>query len=107
MRDLFFPPQPVVPPVVAAAHDVAGKRSGGGSADGIATAVREPPRLIGIVIRRRRGEAYFLDGDRAYTVHEGDSLTEHYRVERIEAKKVSLRDLDTGRTRTIDWSGDE
>lgn len=69
--------------------------------------IHQPPRLIGIVIKVKSKEAFFVEGERGYMVREGGVLTERYRIERIEPNSVRLRDIATGLSRTIDWAGDE
>lgn len=108
LRDLFFPPVTEVPKKSATESTPRisdpNKTTG---ADGIKTAIRQPPQLLGIVIKPKSREAYFKEGERSFTVHEGNTLTERYRVQRIEEKKVKLLDVSTGLARVIDWSGNE
>lgn len=72
--------------------------------DDAATHVDEPPQLIGIAIRGSTREAFFVNGEKSYVVREGRALTERYQIERIEARRVRLRDRATGLVRTIDWA---
>lgn len=107
LRDLFYPPsgrsrtagEERVESTLFAREPVA--------AEAPEIVIHAPPKLVGVAIKSTGREAYFLKDDKAYTVREGGRLTERYSVERIEPKRIRLRDSATGLSRMIDWDGNE
>lgn len=53
---------------------------------------------------RRRG--FFLEGDNTLIKAEGEMLTSHYRIVKLEAGSVTVEDIDSKRTRTLQMSED-
>jgi len=61
---------------------------------------RQPPRLVGIAIRRNIARAFFVDGKEILIAAPGDRVR-GYRISRIEEKQVHVYDLRNGLKRTI------
>ena len=62
-------------------------------------------KLMGVVFRGGKGQAYFVKGEQAYLVSEGDMISERFKVETIAADSVKLKDPKTSVAGTIPVSG--
>lgn len=60
----------------------------------------QPPRLVGIAIRRGIGRAVFVDGEKVLIASAGDRI-KGYRISRIRERQVDVKDLRNGLKRTI------
>lgn len=49
-------------------------------------------KLVGVVFRGGKGQAYVVKGDQAYLVHAGEKVGERFRVEAIAADGIQLID---------------
>lgn len=60
----------------------------------------QPPRLVGIAIRRGIARAVFVDGEKVLIASPGDRI-KGYRINRIRERQVDVQDLRNGLKRTI------
>lgn len=64
-------------------------------------------RLVGIVFREGRGQAYLVRSDEVFLVAAGDRLGERFRVEKISSDHVELRDPDTQVSGRVSVNGEQ
>jgi hypothetical protein len=62
-------------------------------------------KLVGVVFRGERGQAYLTRGDQAYMVFAGGKVGERFTVETIATDTVQLKDAKTNVTGRIPISG--
>ena len=62
-------------------------------------------KLVGVVFRGERGQAYLTKGDQAYMVFAGGKVGERFTVETIATDTVQLKDVKTNVTGRILISG--
>ncbi|MFL6622144.1 MAG: hypothetical protein ACJ8NR_05955 [Sulfurifustis sp.] len=62
-------------------------------------------KLVGIVFRAEKGEAFLVKGDQAFIVHRGDKVGERFAVESVSADAVLLKDPATQVSGKITVSG--
>ena len=62
-------------------------------------------KLVGVVFRGERGQAYLTRGDQAYMVFAGGKVGERFTVESIATDTVQLKDAKTNVTGRIPISG--
>lgn len=62
-------------------------------------------KLVGVVFRGERGQAYLTHGDQAYMVFAGGKVGERFTVETIASDSVQLKDPKTNVTGRIPMSG--
>jgi hypothetical protein len=62
-------------------------------------------KLVGVVFRGERGQAYLTKGDQAYMVFPGGKVGERFTVESIATDTVQLKDAKTNVTGRIPISG--
>lgn len=62
-------------------------------------------KLVGIVFRAEKGEAFLVKGDQAFVVHRGDKVGERFAVESVGADAVTLKDPVTQVSEKITVSG--
>jgi hypothetical protein len=62
-------------------------------------------KLVGVVFRGGKGQAYFVKGEQAYLASEGDMIGERFKVETIAADSVKLNDPKTNVAGTMPVSG--
>lgn len=65
-----------------------------------ATKAWQPPRLVGIAIRRGIARAVFVDGEKVLIASPGDRI-KGYRISRIRERQVDVQDLRNGLKKTI------
>jgi pyruvate/2-oxoglutarate dehydrogenase complex dihydrolipoamide acyltransferase (E2) component len=99
-RDLFrpkLPPPPPAPKVVAAPPPEPAPAGPPPKTpeELAAEAARDELRqlkLVGVVFRGGKGQAYVVKGDQAYLVHAGERVGERFRVEAIAPEGIQLLD---------------
>lgn len=62
-------------------------------------------RLIGVVFRGNKGQAYFVKGDQTYMVQTGEKVGDRFLVEGIRPESVQLKDPATQVSGQIQVSG--
>ena len=62
-------------------------------------------KLMGVVFRGGKGQAYFVKGEQTYLVSEGDVIDQRFKVETIAADSVKLKDPKTSVAGTVPVSG--
>jgi hypothetical protein len=62
-------------------------------------------KLVGVVFRRDKGQAFLVRGEQLYMVHAGEKIGERFRVEAIRADSVQLIDPATHVNGQIPVSG--
>ncbi len=62
-------------------------------------------KLVGVVFRRDKGQAFLVKGEQLYMVHAGEKVGERFRVEAIRADGVQLNDPATRVNGQIPVSG--
>lgn len=62
-------------------------------------------KLVGVVFRRDRGQAFMTKGDQVYLVYPGDKVGDRFTVETVATDAVQLKDSKTNVTGRISISG--
>jgi hypothetical protein len=62
-------------------------------------------KLVGVVFRRDKGQAFLVKGEQLYMVHTGEKVGERFQVEAIRADSVQLKDPATRVNGQIPVSG--
>jgi hypothetical protein len=62
-------------------------------------------RLVGVVFRGEKGQAFLVKGDQAYMVQTGGKVGERFQVESIRPDSIQLKDPATRITGSIPVSG--
>ena len=62
-------------------------------------------RLVGVVFRGERGQAFLVKGDQVYMVQSGGKVGERFQVESIRPDSIQLKDPATRVTGSIPVSG--
>jgi hypothetical protein len=62
-------------------------------------------KLIGVVFRGDKGEAFLVKGDQTYLVHMGEKVGERFVVQSVSTESVTLKDPRTNVTGQIPVSG--
>ena len=113
-RDLFrmrLPPPPPAPPVMPVAVKVEEPPPGPPPktaeevAEEAARAEFGQLRLVGVVFRVERGQAFLVKGDQLYMVQTGGKVGDRFQVESIRPDSIQLKDPATRVTGSIPVSG--
>lgn len=64
-------------------------------------------KLVGVVFREGKGEAFLVKGASQYTVSKGDRLENRFLVDQVDTDTVTLRDTKGGQTGILELSGDQ
>ena len=62
-------------------------------------------RLEGVIFRGEKGQAFLRRSDEIYTVSDGDEVAGLYRVEKITADSVALKEIATGKVQMFEVTG--
>jgi hypothetical protein len=110
-RNLFQPRRPPLPPppvkMVEAPPPPPGPppKTPEQLAEEAARAELKQIKLVGVVFRRDKGQAFLVKGEQLYMVHAGEKVGERFRVEAIRADSVQLNDPATHVNGQIPVSG--
>lgn len=106
-RDLFHPKVEVVkkPVAVAAKPPEPPAKTPEELAQESARAELAQYKLVGVVFRNGKGQAFIVRGDQVYLVLPGEKVGERFTVEKIAADDVELRDPATNVSGKIPVSG--
>ena len=61
--------------------------------------------MEGVIFRGEKGQAFFRRSDEIYTVSDGDEVAGLYRVEKITADSVALKEIATGKVQMFEVTG--
>lgn len=106
-RDLFFPKYVPPPPRPAAAKPPPGPppKTPEELAREAAQAELTQFKVMGVLFRERRGQAYLVKGDEIFMVGEGEKVGNRFIVDKITPEGVRLRDPATAVSGQIPVSG--
>lgn len=105
-RDLFQPKRPTAPPATKVnAPPPPPPKTAEQLAEEAARAELAQFRLIGIVLRGGRGQAFLMKGEQAFMVYVGDRAGDRFTVESVSTEGVMLKDPRTGVSGQIAVSG--
>jgi hypothetical protein len=101
-RNLFQPRQPPAPAPLAKAPEAPPAPPSGPPPKTPEQVAEEAARdelrqikLLGVVFRDGKGQAFLVKGDQVYLVHTGGSVGQHFRVEAIAPEGIQLSDPAT------------
>jgi hypothetical protein len=111
-RNIFQPRLPPPPPlkvapvkVVEAPPPGPPPKTAGELAEEAARAEIGQIKLIGVVFRGEKGQAYLVKGEQAYLVHTGEKVGDRFEVEAIRPDGIQLKDPATRVSGQIPVSG--
>lgn len=105
-RDLFQPKRPSPPPArKVEAPPPPPPKTPEQLAEEAARAELAQFRLIGIVLRGGRGQAFLMKGEQSFMVYAGDRAGDRFTVESVTTEGVVLKDPRTGVSGQIAVSG--
>ena len=105
MRDLFQPRRPPAPVIKTRTPPPPPPKTPEQLAEEAARAELAQFRLVGIVIRAGRAQAFLMKGDQSYMVSAGDRAGDHFTVEAVGSDNVVLRDPRTSVSAQLPVSG--
>lgn len=107
-RNIFrpkLPPPPKAKVVIPPAPPIPPPKTPEQLAEEAARAELTQIKLIGIVFRRNRGQAFLVKGDQVFLAQTGDKVGDHFVVESIGTDNVLLKDTATNINGQIQVSG--